>query len=102
MKKSEIKVNEFMDKLSVAYDDPAINKRKDLKKMILEYATELDKTENVDMLSSKLCKRISLEYLSNKNDFPKTIIDLFNYCKIYETKYDGIALSAILLGQVWF
>lgn len=102
MKKSEKNIKEMMNKLDLAYNDPAINKRPDLKKMVLSYATELNKNGNVDLLSSKLCKRISLEYIQNKKDFPKTIIDLYYSCKGHETKYDGIAMSAILGGTVWF
>lgn len=102
MKNRAEKVKEMMDHLDSAYNDININKRPDLKKMILEYATELEKTEDVDLLSSRLCKRISIEYLENKKDFPKSVIDLYYFSRGKGEKYDAIALSAIMAGSIWF
>lgn len=102
MKKNAEKVQEMMDLLSKAYADPEMNQRPDLKAMVLKYATDLQKSGDVDLLSSRLCKEITLKYLANKTNFPKSMMDLYYASKGKETKYDGIALAAMLGGTVWF
>lgn len=102
MKKNAEKVQEMMDLLSKAYADPAINKRPDLKQMILKCATDLQKSGDVDLLSSRLCKEITLKYLANKTDFPKSVMNLYYLSKGKEAKYDGIALASMLGSTVWF
>lgn len=101
MRNSE-KVSQMMDQLSAVYSDPAIEKRPDLKKMILKYAQELDKDGNADLIASRLCKEITLQYLENKKDFPKSLMNLYFKSKGKEAKYDGTALAAMLQGTVWF
>ena len=102
MKNNTTKVNEMMNLLDKAYNDPAINKRPDLKKMILDYAMELDKEKNVDLFSTRISKRISLEYLENKQDFPKTIMDIYFATKGKAMKYDSTAFAAFAAGNIWF
>jgi len=96
-KRNKIKVAVMMDQLSTAYSDTDLKDRPDLKQIILDSAKELQKTENVDLVASKLCKKITMNYFVNRENFPKSIIVLFNQLKGKEMKYDGTALATILL-----
>lgn len=102
MKNNDEKVKMMMNELDKAYNDPEINKRPDLKKMVLDYAIELNKSQNVDLVSTRIVKRISLEYLENKQDFPKSLMDVYYASKGKAAKYDGIALAAMFAGTTWF
>ena len=100
MKRKE-KVSMMMDQLSVAYADKDLNARPDLRELILKSAQELEKSEDVDLVASKLCKAITLNYFVKRENFPKAIVTLFNQLKGKEMKYDGTAFAAMLL-PVWF
>lgn len=101
MKKREEKVSQMMDQLSVAYGDPEVQRMPDLKKAIFNSAQELEKTENVDLVASKLCKKITLNYYVNREHFPEAATVLYNQIKTKEMKYDGTAIAAMLL-PIWF
>jgi len=96
MKRAE-KVTIMMNQLSTAYSDPEIKDKASLKDIILKSAKELEKTEDVDLVSSKLCKSITLYAIANKNNLPKSTVVLFNQLKGKEMKYDGTAIASILL-----
>lgn len=100
MKNSE-QVSLMMDQLSKAYGDTEVKHHPDLAKMILDSAQELEKNHNPELVSSRLCKKITVSYLSNSKDFPKSIIVLFNQLKGKEMKYDGVALATMML-PAWF
>jgi len=100
MKRTE-KVNLVMDQLSKAYGDADVKKRPDLAKLILDSAKELEKSQDVDLVSSRLCKKITLSYLAGAKDFPKAVIILFNQLKGKEMKYDGTAIAAMMM-PLWF
>lgn len=100
MKRKE-KVSMMMDQLSKAYGDKDLNDRPDLRAVILKSAQELEKTEDPDLVASKLCKAITMNYFVKRENFPKAIVVLFNQLKGKEMKYDGTALATILL-PLWF
>lgn len=100
MKNSE-QVSLMMDQLSKAYSDDEVKRKPELAQMILNSAKELEKNHNPELVSSRLCKKITISYLANNKDFPKAIIVLFNQLKGKEMKYDGTALAAMML-PVWF
>ncbi|CAJ1184912.1 hypothetical protein CPR19088_GLDEOEPO_01809 [Companilactobacillus paralimentarius] len=100
MKNSE-QVSLMMDQLSKAYGDTEVKRHPDLAKMILDSAQELEKNHNPELVSSRLCKKITVSYLANSKDFPKAIIVLFNQLKGKEMKYDGVALATMML-PIWF
>lgn len=96
MKNSE-KVSIMMDQFSTAYNDPDTKKRPDVAKLILDSAKELEKNQNVDLVATRLAKKITLSYLANSKDYPKAVIVLFNQLKGKEMKYDGIAVAAMMM-----
>lgn len=101
MSKREIAVNDLMDALSATYKDIDETKNPQLKKWILDCAKELEKSQDVDLVSSKLCKAMTINYLSNKENFPKAAVVLFNQLKSKEMKYDGTAILAMSMSH-WF
>lgn len=95
------KVEKMMRQLSQAYNDPEMDKRPDLKEVIFRAAQELEKDGTADLVASKLCKEIPVDYLINKKDFPEAMFKLYYQLKGKETKYDGIAMASIF-SSVWF
>ncbi|KRO00019.1 bacteriocin immunity protein [Companilactobacillus kimchiensis] len=99
--KREEKVTLLMDQMSEAYADPEVKKNPELAQSILNSAKELEKNGNVDLVSTRLCKKIWLSDIGNNNKIPKAALVLYNQCKGKEMKYDGIATAAIMSG-FWF
>lgn len=101
MKSNDEKVTEVMNQLSTAFSDAEVKKYPELKNMIFESATQLNKNGDVDLVATKLCKKMTLYYLSNKDAFPKAAIILFNQLKNKSMKYDSTAAAAMLM-PLWF
>lgn len=101
MKNDAESVKRLMDLLSATYADEEVKKYSDLKSLILRSATELEKTENVDLICSQLSKQLVVYYLSHKKEFPKAALDLYNKISGHSMKYDSTALAAIML-PAWF
>ncbi|KRM90142.1 hypothetical protein FC80_GL001479 [Liquorilactobacillus cacaonum DSM 21116] len=99
--KNDEKVSKFLDQLSVAYADEQIKKQPDAQQFILESAQELEKTQNCDLVASKLVKKIVMYYWPHKNDFPEALITLHKQVKGYAVKYDAIATTALIM-PIWF
>ena len=99
--KNKEKVTLVMDQLSTAYGAEDMKDHQDLKDMILKEAKDLEKNQNVDLTSSRICKQIALEYLAHKENFPKSLIVLHNQLKTNAMKYDGTAIAAMMM-PVWF
>lgn len=99
--KNKEKVELTMDQLSTAYGAEDMKDRPDLKEMVLKEAKALEKNGNVDLTSSRLCKEIALEYIKQKENFPKSLIVLHNQLKKNATRYDGTAIAAMMI-PVWF
>jgi len=97
MTKRAEKVSTMMDQLSTAYSDNDVKKNPELQKSILKAATDLEKSEDVDLISSRLCKTLTLNYLANKDNFPKAAVVLFSQLKGKEMKYDGTAIATMML-----
>jgi len=101
MASQEETVETILDQMSVAFSDPQVKAQPDLRDMILNYAKELDKTQNYHLVASKMIKSLVLYYWETKNQLPEAAIILHNQIKKYATKYDAIAASAIML-PLWF
>lgn len=98
---SEAKLTTMMNQLSSAYSDEEVAKNPQLQKIILEAAQELEKTEDTRLVATKLCQAITLNYLENKEAFPKALLTLYYQIKHDAVVYQGIALSAMML-PLWF
>ncbi|WP_125710080.1 bacteriocin immunity protein [Companilactobacillus zhongbaensis] len=94
-------VETLMDQLSAAYGDSEVKKYPDLQKLILNSATELEKRQDVDLISSKLSKQMTLYHMDHSKEFPKAAVELFNQISTRAMRYDGTAAAAILL-PLWF
>ncbi|MCH4009633.1 bacteriocin immunity protein [Companilactobacillus sp.] len=101
MKTNQEKVDEMMNQLSTAFSDPEVKKYSELKDLIFKAATELEKNGNVDLVSSRLSKKMTIYYLSHKKEFPRAAVDLFNQISQRRMKYDSTALAAIMLPVVF-
>lgn len=101
MKTNEIKTKLLMDELSTAYSDPDVKKKPELQKMILNSAKKLNNGDDYKLVSTRLCKAIALSYIENQKDYPGAIIKLHNQIKNDATKYDGVAIAAMML-PIWF
>ncbi|MFD1472037.1 bacteriocin immunity protein [Companilactobacillus mishanensis] len=102
MKKSrDTRVKEMLDEISTAYSDEDVKQRQDLRDMLLKSAADLEKNQDVELESTKLCKKIALVYLANKENFPKALVLLHNQLKNDATKYDSVVAAAFLL-PIWF
>jgi hypothetical protein len=95
------KVERTLDLISEAYGDAEIAKRPAARKMLLEAATQLQKSEDVALTSTKLTKQITLYYLDHKGDFPGALQKLYMSLKREATVYDATMISAMML-PVWF
>lgn len=98
---SEDKLKTLMEQLSSTYSDEEVSRIPELQTIILEAAQELDKTSNVKLVSTKLCNAISFYYLSNKEQFPDAMIELYYKLKSDAETYKGVALSSIMF-PLWF
>lgn len=100
MKSREDKVKTMMDQISTAYSDPEVKKDSEVMKFLFDDAKELDKNENYDVIASRLCKEISLYSFSHSRHELKALTTLYYQVRGYATKYDGIALAAMMM-PIW-
>lgn len=97
----EKSVETLMDQLSATYSDPEVKKFPELRNLILNSATELEKKQDVNLTSSKLSKQLVLYQMGHSKEFPKAAVELFNQISTRAMRYDGTAAAAILL-PLWF
>ncbi|KRK81313.1 bacteriocin immunity protein [Companilactobacillus nodensis] len=102
MKTRDEKVKAMMDQISTAYSDPDVKKSADAKKILLDSAKELEKSEDVDLVSTRLCKKIATYCFSHPKEPLRALVVLHDQVKHYAVKYDTTALTAMLAGTVWF
>ncbi|WP_125568635.1 helix-turn-helix domain-containing protein [Companilactobacillus insicii] len=100
MKTRDEKVKVMMDQISAAYSDPEVKKHPNVMKFLFDEAKDLDKNENYDVVASRLCKEISLYSFEHPKEPLKGLNTLYYQVKGYATKYDGIAIAAMML-PVW-
>ena len=100
MKKEQF-LKEMLDQLSAAYADEQVKRQAEAGEIILAMAEELEKTENCDMVASKLSKKIVLYYWRHQKDFPAALITLHNQIKQRAIKYDATAVTALMMPN-WF
>lgn len=94
----------MMNRLSKTYSDSEVKQDKKLSELILEAAKEVDNGDDPNLVSSKLCRLMSLHAVSLNNEnknLPKAALDLYHEIVHQKNIYDGIAATAILTG-VWF
>ncbi|ADG40894.1 MULTISPECIES: bacteriocin immunity protein [Leuconostoc] len=98
---SEQKVEQMLDDMSVAFSDSDIKASPELRDIIFNYAKELDSKRDYHLIASKLVKRFVMYYWETNKELPPAAIRLHNQVKPYATRYDGIAISTMLL-PTWF
>lgn len=94
--------NELDEQLTQVSNSSDIERRMDLKKMIMMDKQKLEKTENIDLISTAICQQISDQYLNNPKAFPKSLIDLYYHVRTERAKYDGVEWSTVQAGLTWF
>ncbi|MDT2596443.1 bacteriocin immunity protein [Enterococcus dongliensis] len=94
------RVSQMMDQISRAYGDKQVNQH-EVRKLLLENAQLLEKTEDCGLVATKICQGIAWYTLSHQHDFPKALGVLYNQLKKEAVKYDATAMSALLL-PLWF
>ena len=93
---------ELMQRLTDVYNDPEIEKRADIKKMLKKYFQQFKETQDVDLVLPLLCQQISKEYILDSRNFPKSVIELYFVLRVIDNKYDGIEWSSMQAGLTWF
>ena len=93
---------EIMQELNNAYNNPDMEKRPDLKKILGESIKQLEKNHKVDLVLSSLYKRIAAEYLLDSKNFPKSLVELYYAVRMVGSKYDGLEWSDMQAGLTWF
>ncbi|APX71771.1 bacteriocin immunity protein [Companilactobacillus allii] len=101
MKTRDEKVQTMMDQISTAYSDSQVKKSPEAMELLFNSAKELDKTNDYSLVATKLCKKITYYSFEHPKDGLNALIVLYHQIKGYATKYDGIALAAMML-PVWF
>ncbi|MFD1318148.1 bacteriocin immunity protein [Loigolactobacillus zhaoyuanensis] len=101
MKHNREKVERMLDQISAAYGDAAVAQRPELRQILLQAATQLDKNGEYQLAATKLCKAIALYYWTHQQDFPAAVGVLHQQLKGEAVKYDATAAAAIML-PVWF
>ncbi|GMA70084.1 hypothetical protein GCM10025879_13300 [Leuconostoc litchii] len=95
------KVEIMLDQMSAAFSDPDVKQDENLRNMIFNYASELNKTQDTRLVSSKMVKSLALYYWGTKKQLPQAAITLHNQIKKDATIYDGITATALML-PIWF
>lgn len=94
-------VEEMLVKLNEVISDPELKKRPDLFQILNKDIVILTKTKNIDRIAPQLFQEISLKYIEDPNNFPKSLIELYYWARIETNKYDGLAWSTVQSGTVW-
>lgn len=94
-------VKQLLDQLSQAYGDPEVKQSAAAQKMIFASAQELEKSQDCDLVATKLCKEMVLSYWFHQNNFPKALIVLHHQIKSRAIKYDAMAITSMMLPS-WF
>ncbi|GEO78628.1 bacteriocin immunity protein [Companilactobacillus mindensis] len=93
---------EMLQKLEDTYNNPDMEKRPDLKKIIQTALKEFQQTENVDQVVPKLFRQIANNYIEDPKNFPESLIELYYQCRMLVVKYDGVEWSDVQAGLTWF
>ncbi|MQS75210.1 hypothetical protein [Companilactobacillus halodurans] len=91
-------VIERLKKISVSAE---LAKQPQLKKLVLHYLKEFQTDNNFDQTIEAFFNAIGIDYLNNKTDFPKSLIELYFYLRIKKSQFDGLDWSATQAGLVW-
>jgi len=94
-------IEEFIVQLKEVADDPVIEKRPDLKEIVIQDIKILEKNENLGKLAPKLFQEISTKYIENPKDFPKSLIDLYYWARVETNKYEALVWSDVQAGIDW-
>lgn len=92
----------LLDRLEDAYNSLEVEKRTRLKKVLGRFIHELKNEQNLDQVSSLLCKYIARAYIEDDNNFPKPLIDLYYEARRINSKCEDIEWSATQAGLTWF
>ncbi|WP_265456120.1 bacteriocin immunity protein [Enterococcus sp. HY326] len=98
---SKDKVKTVTDYLSAAYSDEQVKKIPELEKLIFAAAMDVDKGGSIELMSAKLCRDIGRYVLMHQDKSPKALITLYNQLVHDAAKYEGVALSTMML-PIWF
>ncbi|MFL2028431.1 bacteriocin immunity protein [Loigolactobacillus zhaoyuanensis] len=101
MKQKREKVERMLDQISAAYGDATVKAQPELRQILLQAATQLDKNGEYQLVATKLCKALALYYWTHQQDFPAAAGVLHQQLKGEAVKYDATAMAAMML-PVWF
>ncbi|GEO56982.1 bacteriocin immunity protein [Companilactobacillus bobalius] len=92
----------LLDRLEDAYNGLEVERWTKLKKVLGQFINELKNQQNIDQISSLICKYIASEYMKDSENFPKALIDLYYEARRINSKCEGIEWSATQAGLTWF
>lgn len=94
--------SKLLDRLENAYNSLEVERRMELKKVLGQFINKLKNQQNIDQVSSLICKYIASEYMKDSVNFPKPLIDLYYEARRINSKCEGIEWSATQAGLTWF
>ena len=68
--------SQMLTDLENVYNNFELQPRTDLKELIGEAIEQIKETQDIDMVSALLCRQIAKAYLDNRQNFPKSLIQL--------------------------
>ena len=69
--------SQMLTDLENVYNNFELQPRTDLKELIGEAIEQIKETQDIDMVSDLLCRQIAKAYLDNRQNFPKSLIQLY-------------------------
>ena len=69
--------SQMLTDLENVYNNFELQPRTDLKELIGEAIEQIKETQDIDMVSALLCRQIAKAYLDNRQNFPKSLIQLY-------------------------
>lgn len=95
----EEKFNHFVDRLSKLYNDPELQSRPELKKLLLDSAGRLNNDEEFGKVVYDLSHAISETYVKT-HDVPKCLVEFYNEIQkdVKAGKYDDTNIRNYFIG----
>ena len=69
--------SQMLTDLENVYNNFELQPRTDLRELIGEAIEQIKETQDIDMVSALLCRQIAKAYLDNRQNFPKSLIQLY-------------------------
>lgn len=88
----------IFQQIDQAYNDNAVKELPELQELLFAAAQDLTQQEPENLVASRLTKQLATYSFTHKNKIPAAIATLYNQLMPLAAKYDGVAMSAIMLS----